>query len=654
MKKIKNNMAAMQPYYALADRLMNHSDLEIKDIFNLGIDRVPNRTAFIYEENGKSIYVTFTKVRDIVKQYAMYLSHALKDIKRGEYIALKLNNSARWVYSFYGLLMSGYKVLLINPILNKKDTERLIKETNSLGIIIEEDNEYDVKVIQVSDITLEDASKFEPTWENEIAFSTSGTTGDSRVYCYTGKELCHQLMVTYEMPYTTMDIIFDKQFGEVRHLAILPFSHIFGFVAVLLIYFFFGMSIVFLPNLSPKNIQSFAIKYKVTHIFGVPLLFDSLKKSFEQTLKTEKKSKQDLVKKMMDYNNKYISATEAGIVTHQWVQDIVKKKILGTHIRYMIAGGSVLSKETLRTINGLDFPLYNGYGMTEIGVTSVELSPSVDQRNKGSIGKPLYRVEYKIINGELLVKGPEIHSSRFVGGKKLPPLVDEEGYFHTGDIAEVDGNGYYYIKGKLKDVIIGPNGENIYPEDLEVNFKNIPYASNIALVDNNGELTLVIELEHSVTIEEINEMKATVSAANDSLPKQMRAVNTLLSKEPFPMNASLKLKRYELTDKVKLMPELFTKLDQGVSVNLEGIDKEKLDEILEEILPIFADISGKNKEEVAPNSHFILDLGGDSFTYMNLVGDIEEKFEIEVPTSELGKINTPLEFAVFIYKSKQN
>ena len=110
----------------------------------------------------------------------------------------------------------------------------------------------------------------------------------------------------------------------------------------------------------------------------------------------QSEDKQKLLEKMMAYNLGEMSAEEAGFASKKIVADKIKSMILGKHVRYCISGGGYLSNETSRAINGLGYPLYNGYGMTEVGVTSVELSPDVKQRLLGYIGKPLNGVEYKV------------------------------------------------------------------------------------------------------------------------------------------------------------------------------------------------------------------------------------------------------------------
>ena len=359
----------------------------------------------------------------------------------------------------------------------------------------------------------------------------------------------------------------------------------------------------------------------------------------------------------MDFNNDKITKSEAGFASNKIVKSKVQKNILGKEIRFLIAGGSVLSRDTLETLNGVGYNLYNGYGMTEIGVTSVELSKDVNQRNRGAVGKALYGVTYKLIDNELCVKAPQIHSYHFVNGEKLPTILDDEGYYHTGDVAEIDGNGYVFIKGKKKDVIITSNGENIYPEELEKYFNNIDRISNAVLVGDKSsgkeELALVIELSSHLEKEEYKELENDIRKVTDSLPPSMRPTICYLSLGPLPINASLKVKRYVIVDELVNHKEKYVKLSKGDNIDLKGISLEEINPIIDKVIEVFADVSGASKDQIGQSAHFIVDLGGDSFTYMSLVSEIEEKFDIGIPSEELGKLNTPIEFALYLYHNKK-
>ena len=642
----------MQIFFDEANRLLD-TKRTFKDIFDIQIETWKKRTLFIFEDEKNHPHkVNYLQFGSFCKKYAYSLEKKI-DAPKGSFIALKMNNSPKWAYVFWGLLIAGYSPIMINPITLTSDTNRLIKESGAKAIINDKDEELSVPNINVNSLEL--SEELNPAkFADKIAFCTSGTTGKSRIFVYNSENMVHQIYAAYIMPETTKTIMYQKP--EVRLITIVPFSHIFGFVANLLWFTFFGRCFVFTKTINPDEIVKMCQKYKVSHIFSVPLFWDRVAKSIRNTLSLESEGKQKLIVKTIAFNNGEISRTEAGLAGSKLVRNKLQKKILGNKVVYCIAGGSALSKDTLHLINGVGYPLYNGYGMTEIGITSVELSPNVIQRNKASVGKALYDVEYKIENGELLVKSPQIHSEILVDGKLEKAVLDKDGYFHTGDIASIDEEGYVYIKGKSKDVVIGANGENIYPDEIETKFSDIDLIDDLSVLGiptKDGEkLALIIYISRRLEKEEIEKLENQIADANERLPVAMQVQEFYLSTSPLPTNASMKVMRYQIIDDLKNRPEGFIKLSHGEIVSFEGFDEKDIKDISEHVIDIVSDVLGVDKKDIAPNSHVILDLGGDSFTYMSVIASIEAEFETKIPTEMIGRLNTINEFTLYILKQK--
>lgn len=652
---LKTSRGSMKPFYEIADRLMN-SKKTFQDIFELSAKldiRNKNTEVFIYEKDGKKKSLKYKNYYKEVIKYASQIAQELSDIEKGSYIAFKVNNNIHWPLGFWGLLAAGFKPLLINPILTQEDTEKLIKEANAKAIIIDDQKTYKTKSINISSLDFKHVG-FKPSWANEMAVCTSGTTGESRIFVYDGEAMSHQIYAAYTMPNTTADVMY---IGKVRLLAMIPFSHIFGFVAVFLWYTFFGTTLVFPNSNNPSDLQKACVKYRCSHIYSVPLFWDTIAKKFLLSAKQEKESKQKLIQKMLAYNNGFITKYEAGLASKRFIQKIVQKKILGDQVTFCIAGGSYLSKNTLETINGLGYHLYNGYGMTEIGITSVELSPLVKQRNKGSVGKPLFDVEYKIKNEELCVKSKYIHTKRIIDGEEFPRDIDEDGYFHTGDIASIDDDGYTYIKGKIKDVVIGSNGENIYPDEIESKFKSLQNVNNLAVLgvkSDKGELlTLILEVKDGFTKDDIANLENQIKEINESIPLSMQIKDSFISKYPLPLNASMKIKKFALKSDFENNKENYLHLSNGIKINFDGYDKGEVDQIVGKLLDILAYELNLDKNSIAPNNHIIIDLGGDSFSYMAIIAEIETTFNIQISSEMVGKLNSANQFALYILQNRK-
>ncbi len=646
----KTSRGSMERLYIDIEKLIN-GEHKLKNILLLPAvfdKKRGNVPVFIYEENGKTKELKYKDYYQEVLKYAKSLNIILKNIDKNSFIAFKMNNSYKWPLIFWGLIFSGYRPLLINSILDKETTQSLINEGGAKAIISDDGNEYLVPSFKVNNIKILD-SDYSPVCANEVALCTSGTTGQSRIYVYDGEALCYQIYAAYNMPNVTPDIMYE---GSVRQLALLPFSHIFGLIAILLWYTYFKTTIVFPSSNSPEALINTIKKYKCTHIYAVPLFWDTLANKFNQQLAKESNRKISLVNKFMDYNNNVIAKSEAGVAHYNLTRRKIQKEILGDQIVYCISGGSSLSKDTLKTINGLGYHLYNGYGMTEIGITSVELSPNVKQRNRGSCGKALVNVEYKIENNELLVKSPYLHTYRLINGEKVDADIDKDGYFHTGDLALLDDEGYLFIKGKCKDVIILNNGENVYPDEIETKFKTVAGIDELTVLSiKENEQEKIALFFHLIDDANLNNVKIALEEINNSIALRMRVQKFVLAKNNLPINPSLKIKKYVLLEEYKTNKDAFINLNNEMSSLDNSCQIEEARQIIDKVKQIFSTELNRDYDEINNNDHLIIDLNGDSFTYMSIIYQIEQEFNIHIPSEKLSKLNTVNDFASYILKN---
>lgn len=650
----KKYRGSMDIFYKMDDQLLS-SDRKIKNIFDFYLDNYhKNKVLLIFEKTNKTQKVTFKQFVNNCYLYAKNYYPLLKDIEKGSFVALKLTNSPIWLYSFWALLIIGYKPLLINSLIDEEATNKLISESGAKAIICNANSSYNVKKINVPD-NLDESLPLEINWENEIAFCTSGTTGQSRIFVYDGEALIYQIDAAHDMPLDTNDIMYVG--NKLRLIVTIPFAHIFGFVALFLWYSFFGCTLVFPNSLNPNDIVNAIKKYKCSHIYTVPLFWNTVAKKFNNTFEKLPLKQQKLVSKMMEYNNEEITSSEAGITRFNFFQNIIKNKVLGKQIVYCISGGGSLSTKTLKTINGLGYPLYNGYGMTETGITSVELIYSSTQRNKGSIGRALKRVEYKTLNDELLIRSPYLHIATLQNGKRYNSLKDEEGFFHTGDIGEIDENGFVYIKGKIKDVIINSDGENVYPDEIEAKcttLQNVDELSIISIKDNDKEvITLILHLDNEITTEIIKNLNKQINEINDSLTISNKIQKVFISKKSLPINSSMKIQKFKLIEDFNKNKSDYIEINKALSDDKPSEENEQIKNIINKVISSFSKILNINEKDIAPNSHIIIDLNGDSFSYMELLNEIEEQFEMTFPSELIGKMNTPKEFAIQILKLKK-
>ena len=647
----------IKKFFETASTLLGTSKT-LQEIYLAATTQHAKEKAITYiNEKGKVVSYKYKNYRSLCFETASKLSQKLHELPKNSVVALKLKNCPDWPRLFWGILMNGYVPFLIDAKLPKENTEVLLKESQAKGIVTGEIFSYDIPTVNVTSLdNVKVNFKFPVTWANEVIFCSSGTTGNVKLMVFDGANLCHQIAASLDMPNTTSDIMYP---GEVNIAAIIPFHHIFGFVAVFLWYTFYGKNIVFVKDLSPTEVFSTCQRCGVTHVYSVPLFWDSLAQSLVRKADLEGPKKAEIISKMIAFNTHKISAEEAGQGASLIALGIVQGQLLGKKIRYCISGGGYISAETMNIINGIGYPLYNGYGMTEAGVVAVELSPKVEYRLKGSIGKPLHGVEFKLRNttklhpnvGELMIKSNITHRIEIINGvEQTPELID--GFMPTGDIASKDETGFYYIKGRIKDIIINENGENIYPDEIEDYFKEVPGITNVCVIgvrkgkSAHESITAIFEIANDVDDEKLKAMKAKIEEINLSLSNEKRVQDFFIAKEKLPLTASMKVKRFQVRELIKIKKGAFIGFDEKKEIkDFSGYKKEDVEPIVNKVRSLFSKTLYLPQIKIGDDDHWINDLGGDSMSYIELINYIDQEFGIEIPEELYAKLTSVNEFA---------
>ncbi len=654
-KKATRDFKDVQKFLASSEILMSSSQT-IQDIYEIGTTLHAKEKACIYfDEDGKKQSYNYEKYKSLVFFCARHLSSALSGVPSGSLVALKIRNSQNWPLLFWGLEMTGHPVLLIDAKLPHENTENLLKQSSAKAIIVNEEEAYSVPSFRINEVrNSEEDDQFAPHWANSVTFCSSGTTGAAKMMVYEGKNLCAQIHSALNMGLETKDIMHA---GRINILCMIPLHHIFGFAATFLWYTFYGKCLVYPTTMATRDLFQAIRKAPVTHLYSVPLFWDGVAQTVDRTANLKGEKMRQTLAKMIAYNCHQIPKDEAGMASWGFVKHQFQKKVFGTQIEYCISGGGYLSPKTLHTINGIGYPLYNGYGMTEVGVTSVELSPRVEDRLKGSIGHPLYGIEYKLNKiegasgkqGELYIKSPITHVEEIIGGVRgKTTCVD--GYYPTGDIAEVDATGSYFIKGRLKDTIINSNGENVYPDEIEFYFKDVKHVANDVVVGvkdgSNEVITLVLELDNTVQNADMQQIKKDVDAINATLSNEKKIDKVVIYKKALPLANNMKVKRYVLREALEKGSDDFIGFDhKREPVSFEGFDPKNVDEVIKKVRKIFSATLLLPEFKISDDAIWNTDLGGDSMSYVSMISDLNDAFHISIPTDKYGVLGCVKDFA---------
>ena len=356
---------------------------------------------------------------------------------------------------------------------------------------------------------------------------TSGTTSFSKGVMLPGKSIWSNIMFASK--------VFKMKAGD-RLVSMLPMAHMYGLAFEFLFEFCSGCHIFFLTRMpSPKIILQAFAEVKPTLVIAVPLII-------------EKIIKKNVLPKLETPTMKFLMHVPL-------VSDKIKEKIreqlmnaFGGNFYEIVVGGAAFNQEIENFLRSIDFPYTVGYGMTECGpLISYE---DWKEFKAGSCGKPVDRMEVKILSrdpqnipGEIVCRGDNVMLGYYKNEEATREVIDEEGWLHTGDLGVMDAEGNITIRGRSKNMLLGPSGQNIYPEEIEDKLNNMPYVNeSIVIQALDGKLAALIYPDF--------ELAFSNGMTEKQVEEQMEANRVELNKQ---------IAAYEQVARVKIYHEEFEK-----------------------------------------------------------------------------------------------
>lgn len=387
--------------------------------------------------------------------------------------------------------------------------------------------------------------------ENAMAVMlfTSGTTAMSKAVMLSSKNLCENVLgITSVLKFDDKDCT----------LALLPFHHALP-ALVMNVLIYVGATYTFCDGL--KYIAQNLAEYECTVLVAVPAIVEVLYKRIKKQIEKEGKTK--LVNNMAKLTNVLDKL-------HIKVKDKVFKEVhnaLGGHLRLLVSAAAPIDPEILKGLQDLGIRAIQGYGLTE---TSPVVSIENDFAERaGSTGKAISNVEIKIADkdetgiGEILVKGPNVMLGYYQMEKETNEAI-QDGWYHTGDLGYLDKDGFLYITGRKKNVIVQKNGKNIFPEELETLINHIPFVKEsivygrptwdddldicVKIVYDKDEIKAV----HGYKSEEdiLKDMKEAISKINENMPPYKHIRDVIVTSEELIKTTTAKVKRHEEIAKI--------------------------------------------------------------------------------------------------------
>lgn len=378
---------------------------------------------------------------------------------------------------------------------------------------------------------------------------TSGTTSQSKGVMLSQHNIASDMK--------NMKEIIDIKDTDVN-MAFIPFHHTYGSTALML-FLSKGTMNIFIDGL--RHIQSNLVEYKVSIFVCVPLLLESMYKKIMAEIKKQGKEKK--VEKGIKLSRFLL---KFGIdIRRKLFKEILDK--LGGELRYVVCGAAALDKTVAEKFNDFGIVTVQGYGLTE--TSPVVISETEKHIRYGSIGKPILNVEAKIENpneegiGEIVLKTESLMLGYYENEEETNKVI-KDGWFYTGDLAYKDKDGYFYISGREKNVIVLKNGKNIYPEELETLVAKLPYVDENMVYGRKKDDDLIVAVkvvynreyikEHypDKTEEELHEIIwKDIKEINKGLTNFKHIKHLIITDEPMIKTSTAKIKRFEEIKKIE-------------------------------------------------------------------------------------------------------
>jgi len=510
--------------------------------------------------------ITYAEMSNRIQSIIAYLEKL--NIKKGDKVAILSTNKPNWGISYFAIASMGAVVVPLLPDFSNTEIANALEHSEAKAIFVSEklipkikniSNTHiqnfikieDYSLIMDSSSTIEYEQNTSPQKEYEVneddlltIIYTSGTTGRSKGVMLSHKNICSNTISS-----SKIQEVNDKD----KFLSILPLSHTYENTIGFILPIYSGSCIYYLGGPPVTSILLKALKeIKPTFLLSVPLIIEKIYKS--KVLPGIQK-------------NKISSFLYKFPLTRKLINKLVGKKLketFGGNLKFFGIGGAKLCPEVEKFLLESNFPYAIGYGLTETAPLIAAASTTTTKLQ--STGVALDGVELKIVNadkktgiGEIYAKGDNIMMGYYKNPSATAEVLTDDNWFKTGDLG-IFRKGNLHIEGRLKNMILGSSGENIYPEEIESVINNFKYVLESVVVQQKGKLIAMVhfnreELEKQYKnfkkeinsyIDNITEdlMKELKTHVNSKVGKYSQIQLVVIQNEPFKKTATHKIKRF--------------------------------------------------------------------------------------------------------------
>ncbi len=496
----------------------------------------PKKALCLKVQNGYE-EISYIELSRKAKKFANYLIENA-GIQRGDRIAILSESRPEFATGIFASIQTGAitvpldikltvaehshilndcnpKILLTSShyLDHALEVSRNVKSIEKIFVLDDEDRTYpEIQSVSALEADIEkNIAKPRSLDETALIVYTSGTTGNPKGVMISFGNIYSQLK-DFE---TILKLSKDNTL-----LSILPLNHLLelnvGFFGSL----YTGAKVVYIKSLSPKELSNTMKEKQTTMMIIVPLVAKMLKNSIEKQIKKQPPAAQKAFSIM--YKLARIAPRNLRRLMFKTIIDG-----LGGRLQYFISGGAPLEDNVAEFFNRIGIPVFQGYGLTE---TSPVISTNYFKHHKiGTVGRPLPSVKVKLAeNGEILAAGSNVMQGYYGKPEMTAEVIDEDGWFHTGDIGEIDNKGFIKITGRIKNMIVLGGGKKIFPEEVEAVLETSKLIKEVCV------MSLTIKSGNKAGTEEVG---AIITPADDLLNKDDTELLKLLEDEVKALSA---------------------------------------------------------------------------------------------------------------------
>ena len=545
-----------------------------------------------------------------------------RGIAPGDRILIWGRNSAEWVAAFLGCILRGAVAVPVDQGATSDFALRVAQQVGARLVLADRQNVLVAENVPV--LTLESLGETVARHSREayaspalqrssiaqIIFTSGATSAPKGVVISHGNILANLEPLEEQLqPY----LKWERLVHPLRFLDLVPVSHVFGQFMGVWVPPLLGACVYFQDSLNPSEIISTIRRERVSVLVSVPRVLEALQGKIERDLETDGQLEQ--------FRKDFEAADGEKISRRMWRFRKLHRKF-GWKFWAVVSGGATLDPELERFWGRIGIAAIQGYGLTE--TTSLVTVNHPFRIGRGSIGKALPGREVKVdASGEILVRGENIAAGYWEDGEKLAVAKNGEdaGWFHTGDLGALDGDGNLYFKGRRKNVIVTAAGMNVYPEDLETLLRREPEVKDCVVVGlergGNAEPCGVLLLRDETRLKQPRHAAGIVTRVNESLAEYQRMRSWFLWPEAdFPRTSTGKPKLAEIRDSVEAQ---WGNGDRSADwpAATGGIGE------------LIAKMQGDGRP-ADPNANLETDLHLSSLDRVELMGALEDRYQVDV------------------------